>query len=493
MSKTTEPMQYDQLHSFLMQKLETGLPAYLTYHNAAHTSSVIEAVTHIAIAENIGGDDLTLLKTAALIHDAGYLKHHQEHEVLSCELARKFLPDYGYSTLQIDKVCTMILATKLPTTPTDHLGEILCDADLYSLGTDHYSFYAEKLFQEFKKFGDVKTKLEWDLRQVEFLTIHKFYTKTAIHEREGQKHKQLQQLKSKLELSLTPSKKIKPIDLIQDILLMLVGVVFAGYALKGFLVPNHFFDGGITGISLLVHELYHFNLAIVIILLNLPFIVVSYFSVGSRFAFRTLISVVLLGICLTLLPDVAITNDKLLISIFGGVFLGIGIGLIMRSGAALDGIEVLALYTLKRTSFTITEIILGINILIFSVAAFKFGIETALYSVLTYFSATRCIDYVVEGIQAYTGVTIISGKSELIKYQLVNDLRRGITVYKGERGFLPGKFEISADCDIIFTVITRLELRKLKNLVYNVDPHAFVFANTIKEASGGVIKRRHHH
>jgi uncharacterized membrane-anchored protein YitT (DUF2179 family) len=201
----------------------------------------------------------------------------------------------------------------------------------------------------------------------------------------------------------------------------------------------------------------------------------------------------MLGLSLTLIPDVALTSDKLLISLFGGVFLGIGIGLVMRAGAALDGIEVLALYTLKRTSFTITEIILGINVLIFAVAAFQFGIETALYSVLTYFSATRCIDYVVEGIQAHTGVTIISGKSELIKYQLVNDMGRGITIYKGERGFLPGKFEISAECDIIFTVISRLELRKLKNLVYQVDPNAFVFANTIKEASGGVIKRRHHH
>ncbi|MFZ1800863.1 MAG: YitT family protein, partial [Chitinophagaceae bacterium] len=166
---------------------------------------------------------------------------------------------------------------------------------------------------------------------------------------------------------------------------------------------------------------------------------------------------------------------------------------VMRAGAALDGIEVLALYTLKRTSFTITEIILGLNILIFSVAAFEFGIETSLYSILTYFAATRTIDYVVEGIQAYTGVTIISGKSEAIKYELVNNLGRGITVYKGERGFLPGKFEVSTEVDIIFTVITRMELRKLKNLVYDVDPRAFVFANTIKEAAGGILNRRHTH
>ena len=335
--------------------------------------------------------------------------------------------------------------------------------------------------------------MEWELMQVEFLSAHVYFTKTAIGERETQKQINLQQLKAKLETTFTPHKRVKPLEILQDILLMVFGVVISGYALKGFLVPNHFFDGGITGISLLVHELYHLNLGIVIVLLNLPYVIVSFFSVGRRFAIRTFVSVVMLGICLLLIPDVAFTSDKLLISVFGGVLLGIGIGLIMRAGAALDGIEVLALYTLKRTSFTISEIILGINILIFTIAAFKFGIETALYSILTYFAATRTIDYVVEGIQAYTGVTIISGKSEVIKYQLVNHLGRGITVYKGERGFLPGKFEISADCDIIFTVITRLELRKLKNLVYDVDSNAFIFANTIKEASGGIIKRRNQH
>ena len=184
---------------------------------------------------------------------------------------------------------------------------------------------------------------------------------------------------------------------------------------------------------------------------------------------------------------------SIIVAVFGGAFLAIGIGLVMRAGAALDGIEVLALYTLKRTSFTITEIVLGINIIIFSFAALKFGIETSLYSVLTYFAATKTIDYVVEGIQAYTGMTIISAKSEEIKHQLVNNLGRGITVYKGERGFLPGKFDVSAECDIIYTVVTRLEMRKLKNLIYEIDSEAFVFANTIKEASGGIIKSRVKH
>jgi len=485
-------MQYEQAYSFLIQKFETGLPSYLTYHNAEHTKNVIKVAEHLAVAENISGDDIELLKTAALFHDAGFLQHHYDHESISCKLARKHLPDFSYSAEQIETVCRMIQATKLPQSPYDFLAQLLCDADLYYLGGDQYSTYSERLFSEFKKFGMVKTRTEWEIRQVEFLSAHSYYTNTASREREIQKQINLQQLKEKFESSFTPHQKVKLREVVKDILLMVAGVIISGYALKGFLVPNQFFDGGITGISLLVHELYKFNLGLVIIVLNLPFIIMSYFSVGHRFAFMTFISVVMLSICLLLLPDFALTTDKLLISVFGGVFLGIGIGLIMKAGAALDGIEVLALYTLKRTSFTMTEIIMGINILIFAIAAFVFGIETALYSILTYFSATLCIDYVVEGIQAYTGVTIISGKSEAIKYQLVNNLGRGITVYKGERGFLPGKFEISAECDIIFTVITRLELRKLKNLVYKVDPKAFVFANTIKEASGGIIKRRHH-
>ena len=125
----------------------------------------------------------------------------------------------------------------------------------------------------------------------------------------------------------------------------------------------------------------------------------------------------------------------------------------MRAGCALDGVEILALFTLKRTSFTITEIILGINVLIFCIAAVKFGVETALYSILTYFTASKTVDYVVEGIEAYTGVTIISGQSDIMKESLVNQLGRGITVYKGERGFLPGNFTHSSECDIIFTVL----------------------------------------
>lgn len=486
-------MQYQQVHDFLMPKLEKELPSGLSYHNAEHTRGVIAAAEKLGRAEGIDEEEMTLLKTAALFHDSGFLQQPDGHEEISCILARDYLPTYGYSSGQVEKICRIIMSTRLPQNPSGRLGMLLCDADLYYLGQDGYAEQAARLREELKARGESGSESEWQLQQIEFLSTHRYFTHSAQSLLDKKKQAVLKELKERLDSSLSPHHENDPKQLLQDFVLTLLGITIAGVALKLFLVPNHFFDGGVTGISLLVHEVYHFNLGLVILLLNLPLIAVSYFSIGKRFAFRTLVAVILLGICLLLIPNYAQTHDKLLISIFGGAFLGIGVGMIMRTGAALDGIEVLAVYTLKRTSFTITEIILGINIIIFTIAGFRFGIETALYSILTYFTATRCIDYVVEGLQAYTGVTIVSGKSEAIKYQLVNKLGRGITVYKGERGFLPGKFEVSTECDIIFTVITRLELRKLKNLVYDVDPKAFVFASTIKEASGGIIKRRQHH
>lgn len=278
-----------------------------------------------------------------------------------------------------------------------------------------------------------------------------------------------------------------------DTLYTTIGILFCGFALKGFLVPNQFFDGGVTGISLLLHELYHFNIAYIIMLANIPFIVMGAYQVGRTFAIKTTIAVIGLGLCLYFVDYPQVTSDKLLVSIFGGVFMGIGVGLAIRGGCALDGIEVLALYTGKRISFTISEIILGINIIIFLIAAIELGLPTALYSILTYYAASKTITFVIEGLEEYTGVTIISGQSEAIKESLVMDLGRGITVYKGERGFLKESFDISQPVDIVFTVVTRLELRRLNNLVRKIDPKAFVFTSVIKEAKGGVLKARARH
>ena len=275
-----------------------------------------------------------------------------------------------------------------------------------------------------------------------------------------------------------------------DTMYVVLGILSCGFALKGFLVPNKFFDGGVTGISLLIHELYHINIAYVIVIANIPFIIMGMFQVNRAFAYKTFAAVIGLALCLQFIEYPHVTDDKLLVSIFGGVFMGIGVGLSIRGGCALDGIEVLALYTGRRISFTISEIILGINIIIFLVAAIKLGLPTSLYSILTYFAASRTSHFVIEGLEEYTGVTIISAQSEIIKERLVMELGRGITVYKGERGFLKSSFDISHPVDIIFTVVTRLEVRRLKNLVHGVDEKAFIFTSTIKEAAGGVLKRR---
>lgn len=487
-------MQYQQVYSFIIDKLEKELPSYLTYHSVQHTKDVVNAAQHISSSEKISENDSQLLLTAALFHDTGFLKGYENHERSSCAIAREILPGYNYDKDQVEKICKLIAVTELPQHPSDALEEILCDADLFYLGSDKYFEGAENLYSEFKEAHKIDGNTDWNKVQIEFLKKHRYFTLTAFKEREKKKKENLQQLLIKQELEKTLKKNKHPLySLLQDCFLIVTGILIAGFALKGFLVPNHFFDGGVTGISLLLHELYHFNLAYIILVANLPFIIISYYTVSKKFAFKTFGCVALLSICLLFFPYPVITTDKLLISIFGGFFIGLGIGLIMRAGCALDGVEVLALNTFKKTSFTVTEIILAINIAIFAVAAFILDIETAMYSVLTYFTATKTIDFVVEGIEAYTGVTIISGKSELIKYRLVNELSRGITVYKGERGFLPGQFETSTDCDIIFTVVTRLELRKLKNMVHDIDPKAFVFVNTIREATGGILRRRPAH
>ncbi len=489
--------QYEAAYAALMKRLSTGLPAHLTYHNLQHTLNVIEATKHLMENEAVPVQEHYLLLTAALYHDAGFLNGYQSHEESSCAIARESLPAFGYGGEAIEEVCRLIMATRLPQTASNTYEQVLCDADLYYLGSPNFFRDAEGLYKEWKAEGIVATHQEWEAKQLAFLESHLYFTATANKERGEKKKAYLKQLRSQWKKEQRKGGMSESsAQVVHDVVYMIVGVLVAGFALKGFLVPNHFLDGGTSGISLLLHEIYGFNLALVLALSNLPLLALGYYSVGKRFAIKTAISITLLSLCLQFIPYPSIVSaDKILIAIFGGFFIGIGIGLCMRAGCALDGVEVLALKTFKRTPFTVTEIILAINIVIFSVAAFnpKLGLMTALYSILTYFTATKSIDFVVEGIEAYTGVTIISGQSDLLKHRLVNELGRGITVYKGERGFLPGQFETSSDCDIIFTVVTRLELRRLKNLVHETDPKAFVFANTIREATGGILRRRAGH
>ena len=273
---------------------------------------------------------------------------------------------------------------------------------------------------------------------------------------------------------------------------ILFGTALAVLAMKGFMIPNKFLDGGITGISILLHEIFHFNISVLVIVLNIAFIYLGYRRIGKTFAVQTSIAVLLLAVGLLFIDIHPITSDKLLIAIFGGLLIGSGVGLVIRGGGVIDGAEVVAVFTRRRTGFSNSEIIMLINTIIFGIAAFQFGIETAMYSVITYFTATRATDYVVDGIEEFTAMNIISAQQEEIKSFLVNELGKGITVFKGERGYLPGSFDIKTDTQIIVTIVTRLEIKQIQDTIMKIDPKAFVYVQSIKEATGGILKAKAH-
>jgi uncharacterized membrane-anchored protein YitT (DUF2179 family) len=277
----------------------------------------------------------------------------------------------------------------------------------------------------------------------------------------------------------------------QDALLILIGILSAGFGLKSFLLPNDFIDGGATGISLLLTEITGLPIYVLILVVNIPFIFFGYHQIGKSFTIKTVITISLLALCLLIVEYPIVTKDKLLVAVFGGFFLGAGIGLTVRGGAVLDGTEVLAIFLSKKINVTIGDIISVINIIIFSTAAYFLSIESALYSMLTYMAASKTVDYIIEGIEEYTGVTIISLKSEEIRQVVTEKLGRGVTEYKGSGGY--GKRGYTRlDMNIIFTVVTRLEISRLKTEIELVDPNAFVIMHSIKDTKGGMIKKRPH-
>ncbi len=279
---------------------------------------------------------------------------------------------------------------------------------------------------------------------------------------------------------------------IKNLLHLALGTGLAVLAMKGFMIPNRFMDGGITGISILLHEIFHINISFLVIVLNVVFIYLGYIRIGKTFAVQTTIAVALLSLGLLFVEITPITHDKLLIAIFGGILIGTGVGLVIRGGGVIDGAEVIAVFTKRRTGFSNSEIIMLFNTIIFAIAAFQFGIETAMYSIITYFTATRATDYVVDGIEEFTALNIISTQPEEVKSFLVNELGKGITVYKGERGYLPGSFDIKTDCEIVVTIVTRLEIKQIEEAVMKIDSKAFIFVQSIKEATGGILKSKAH-
>ena len=271
---------------------------------------------------------------------------------------------------------------------------------------------------------------------------------------------------------------------IAAVLFLVVGILSAGLGLKSFLLPSHFIDGGVTGVSMLISALSKISLPVLILIINAPFVVIGYRQIGKMFALKSALAIGGLALCLAFLPYPAATTDKLLAAVFGGFFLGAGIGLSIRAGGVLDGTEVMALILSKRMGTTVGDIILVFNIVIFSVTGIFLGLEPALYSVLTYFSASKTIDFLLHGIEEYNGITIISAHSEEIKTAILDDCGRGVTVYKGKGGMT------NAEQDILFCVVTRLEIPRIKTVVKKIDESAFIAVHRISDASGGVMKKQ---
>ncbi len=281
-------------------------------------------------------------------------------------------------------------------------------------------------------------------------------------------------------------------DLAGSFVLMIFGILSAGMGLKGFLLSSHFIDGGVTGISMLIYNTTGAPLSVLIFVINVPFLILGYKRLGVSFAIKSSVAITGLSLCLAFVYFPDVTHDKLLTAVFGGFFLGVGIGLAIKAGAVLDGTEIAALLLSKKTQMLkVSDVILLLNVIIFSAALFFLGVESALYSILTYLSASKMIDFILNGIEQYTGITVVSTKGEAIR-RAVTKMGRGVTVYEGKSGY--GKDgHINDPRDIIFTVATRFEIPSIKREILSIDPAAFIVQHSVDDTTGGLIKRKGMH
>lgn len=284
--------------------------------------------------------------------------------------------------------------------------------------------------------------------------------------------------------------KNTPKSIAGDVVFILLGILSASFGLKGFLLSSHFIDGGVTGISMLLADITSVPIAVLLFIINIPFLVLGYKKLGNTFAIKSALAIAGLSLSLAFVSFPDITPDKLLTAVFGGFFIGVGIGFAMRGGAVLDGTEIAALLVSKKTQLLkVSDLILILNVVIFLFAAFLLGVESALYSILTYLSASKMIDFILNGIEQFTGITVISTKSESIRKAITENLGRGVTIYQGKSGY--GKDgQINDPRDIIFTVATRLEIPLLKQQILQIDPTAFIVQQSIDDTTGGLLKRK---
>ncbi|AHD07053.1 putative membrane protein [Paenibacillus larvae subsp. larvae DSM 25430] len=283
-------------------------------------------------------------------------------------------------------------------------------------------------------------------------------------------------------------KKLSPIRLLIKILFITIGAFLMGVALEIFLVPNDVIDGGIIGISIVVSKITSLPLGIFIFFLNLPFLVLGYKQIGKTFAFSTLYGITVMSITTALLHHVEpFTNDTILAVLFGGVLLGFGVGLVIKLGGSLDGTEIVAILISKKLRFPVGQIIMIINVFIFILAGFVLGWDSAMYSMFTYYIASKVMDAVVEGLNESRSVTIISSEYEEISQTIMDRLGRNTTFIYARGGYL------KEDTQMIYCVVTRLELAKLKTIVQEIDSKAFITIEHVSDVLGGNFEKHNIH
>lgn len=276
---------------------------------------------------------------------------------------------------------------------------------------------------------------------------------------------------------------------IRSFVLVVLGIFSAGMGLKGFLLSSRFIDGGVTGISMLIAEVMGYPLSILIFLINVPFIAIGYRQIGRGFAIRSAAAIFGLALCLFFVKFPDVTPDRLLTAVFGGFFIGAGIGLAIRGGAVLDGTEIAALLISRKSHLLkVGDVILILNIFIFLAAAFFLSVESALYSILTYVAASKTIDFLLHGVEQYTAITIVSPRNEEIRTTITQQLQRGVTVFRGSGG-VGSTGTNDGDIPILYCVVTRLEIGTIKNAVVKIDPNAFITTHGLSDVDGGLIKK----
>jgi uncharacterized membrane-anchored protein YitT (DUF2179 family) len=265
-----------------------------------------------------------------------------------------------------------------------------------------------------------------------------------------------------------------------------IGIVLASIGLKAFLLPNGFLDGGVTGLALLVRTQVDINISYLLVLFSIPFLVLGYYTVSKRIVVKSILSILSLALFIHFENFGTITEDKLLISIFGGLFLGAGIGIAIRNGSVLDGSEILGIYLNDKFGFSIGQVILLLNIILFSITAYAISVEVALYSILTYIVTAKVTDLTIEGFEDFIGVTIVSKEYKIIKQAIIKELGAGLTSYKGSKGYgSQGKQE---DFDIIHTIINRIDIKKMHRIIEDIDENAFIVEFDVNNVKGGVLR-----